>query len=97
MINLGQGHLQTCQPPENSKREIARNSDFLNTISMQLNARALGPVKFQGGRFFLQEGDFLQLFKKTILVIGKGNIPLVFIDTKPFKQGIIETVSYLGY
>ena len=48
-------------------------------------ARVLGPIKFQGGRFFLQEGDFFQVFKKTILVIGKGSIPLAFTDTKPFK------------
>ena len=40
----------------------------------------------------------MQLFKKTILVIGKKrSIPLAFTDTKPLKQGKIETVSYLRY
>ena len=92
---------QTCQPPENSKREIARNSDVSSKLACNLRARfktykiSRREIFSSGGRFFLQ------LFKKTILVNGKKkkkrSIPQAFTDTKPIKQGKIETASYLRY
>ena len=89
---------QTCQPPENSKREIARNSDVSTKLACNLRAR-FKTYKISRREIFSSGGRFFAAFQKdnTCYWQKKRSIPLAFTDTLPIKQGKIETVSYLRY
>ena len=89
---------QTCQPPENSKREIARNSDVSTKLACNLSAR-FKTYKISRREIFSSGGRFFCSFSKRqyLLLAKKRSIPLAFTDTKPIKQGKNETVSYLRY
>ena len=90
--------IQTCQPPENSKREIARNSDVSTKLACNLRAR-FKTFKISRREIFSSGERFFAAFQKdnTCYWQKKKSIPLAFTDTKPIKQGKIETLSYLRY
>ena len=92
------GLEQTCQPPENSKREIAQNSDVSTKLACNLRAR-FKTYKISKREIFSSGGRFLAAFQKdnTCYWQKKRSILLACTDTKPIKQGKIETVSYLRY
>ena len=84
--------------PVTSIQARAKSHVTCAEVRKQDRHTSLRPIKFQGGRFFLQEGDFFAAFQKdNTCYWQKRSIPLAFTDTKPIKQGKIEKVSYLRY